>query len=50
MMLGVDLNVYTVELLDDVTDGKWCQVSQTVVPFLGVIHIKGDLLKKDPVR
>lgn len=49
-VFGIDLDRYTVELLDDAADGEWCQVSQTVVPFLGVIHIKGDLLKKYPVR
>lgn len=27
-MFGIDLDVYAVELFDDVTDGKWCQVSQ----------------------
>jgi hypothetical protein len=48
-MFGIDLDIDAVELLDDVPDGKWCQVSQAAVPLLWVFNIKADLLKKTPV-
>ncbi len=40
-ILGIDLDIYAVKLLDDAPDGKWCQISQAAVPLLRVFNIKG---------
>lgn len=48
-MFGIDLDIDAVELFDDVSDGKWCQVSQAVLPLLWVFNIKGALQKGTPI-
>lgn len=49
IVLGVDLNMNTVELFDNAAYAEGSEVSQSTVPLLRVSDIKRSFLKKNPV-
>jgi len=48
-VLGVDLNMNTVEFFDDAAYAEGSEISQSTVPLLRVSDIKRSFLKKNPV-